>query len=277
MPDSLPLLIAETAKLIDATCPVIERLSGGEAYPADSLASLFYRAAASKTFAAMRAVLDLVRGGHAFAAQTLLRPMVEELILVRYLNTLALTDVEAYVYNQAVVEIVDGIEMQHRFWLRHSDVQAPFSDVSSFGEVKRARSGALARLRALGERLGWGKGHSSLSVKQMAKATDSLELYNFFYHATSRSVHASMHHLLRMVGFRPGQRDAYISTQNFADYYAAFSLIYGAWLFGLLLDDLAERFPDMWSADERMKIGMWLGSVAQRDWPLIVTAEETLM
>ena len=274
--NDLPLLIAEIDKLLTAIKPVVERLSGSQAYAADSLASLFYRAAASKAFAAQQAILDLVRGGHAFAAQTLLRPMVEELILVRYLNTLSLTDVEAYVYNQAVIEMVDGIEAQHRFRLRHSSAPAS-PGTAPLGEIKRARSGAQARLRDLGKRLGWKQGYVSPSIKQMAKDTDSLDLYNFFYHATSRSVHASMHHLLRMVGFRPDKPGVTISTQNFADYYAAFSLIYGAWLLSLLLNDLAERFPEMWSADERLKIGMWLSSIAQWDWPLIVTAEETLI
>lgn len=61
-------------------------------------------------------------------------------------------------------------------------------------------------------------------------------IYEKIYHGTSRGVHFSMHHLLRMVWGKPGQ-DGSFSTNldNFERYYEAYAMTNAAWLYCALL------------------------------------------
>ena len=56
-------------------------------------------------------------------------------------------------------------------------------------------------------------------------------LYDFLYHATSRTVHFSPNVLLRMGWFNKNDGPILFSIRNFTEYYSFFSKYYGTYLF----------------------------------------------
>ena len=67
------------------------------------------------------------------------------------------------------------------------------------------------------------------SMRVVAKATKSLRLYQFLYHATSRFVHFSGAELARRAWGEPG--NVQIHSGHFHDYWGAFSLYWGLRIF----------------------------------------------
>jgi hypothetical protein len=106
------------------------------------------------------------------------------------------------------------------------------------------------------------------SVREMAKHSDLLELYEYVYHATSSLVHFNPRILLRMGwGVLP---DIQFSTQNFEDYYSDFSCFYSLYLlskFGKWLVEI--DFLNASAAIEFQKIDDLLD--AESRWPELVT------
>src|SRR5436190_14622705 len=98
-------------------------------------------------------------------------------------------------------------------------------------DKKQVDSDVKKRLMSLGDVLGWNKGDSGRrrvakpSLYFIAERTGNKNLYDFLYHATSRSVHFSITEILRGVWGRPG--DMSISSSHFANYWSAFSLSWG--------------------------------------------------
>ena len=107
----------------------------------------------------------------------------------------------------------------------------------------------------------------------MAEKTGSLEIYNFFYHAASSSVHASLHNLLRMVWGNPETGQFSITNMNYERYYRKVVIAYGATLFSEIMEAVNDSFLDMW---EGVDYEAYQGKVAfiVNFTPPIVTKEE---
>jgi hypothetical protein len=109
----------------------------------------------------------------------------------------------------------------------------------------------------------------------VAKRTNSLRMYKFLYHATSRSVHFSVGELLRRVWGSPGRVVA--TSAQLADYWAAFGLSWGVRLYldtlieviGILPSGLESRVA--LSEDRMYEAARWIGEFGQVP---IVVAEE---
>ena len=84
------------------------------------------------------------------------------------------------------------------------------------------------------------------TVYYMAKQTGSLEIYNFFYHAASSSVHANLHNLLRMVWGNPENGQFSITNMNYERYYRKVVIAYGATLFSEIMEVAKDSFPGIW-------------------------------
>lgn len=77
---------------------------------------------------------------------------------------------------------------------------------------------------------GYNKDRIFPSVESMTINGGLKPLYNFLYHATSRTVHFSPNVLLRTGWFKEGEPIEF-STKNFRNYYSIFNLYYGTYLF----------------------------------------------
>ena|SRR3989442_701187 len=170
--------------------------------PGYSLRELVLRCIVRKAYESMLAILDLARLRHSLPAMSLLRSMCEELIFAKFIKTLPSEDAETYLNQKSILEILQGQEAQAAFFSSNRSVPSTknHTDNEHLEEqrelMKRRMEVPKQKLRELGNRLGWGR-RESPKVKYMAEKTGNLEIYDFFYHAASGSVHASV--MLRLI------------------------------------------------------------------------------
>lgn len=249
---------------------------------------LVLRCIARETQENLAAIIDLVEGGHAYAATALLRPMCEELIFARFIRSLPEHDAEEFINTKIVLEIDEGISRQRVFFSnqerrfsgrifparRPSDLHISETTASEIvSEIKRLKSA----LKDIGRRLGWGS-RTSPSAAHMARSTNSTDEYEFLYHASSSSVHASLHHLGRMIWGDANSDEFSITNRNFEQYYRRFALTYGVWLCGDMIELLLKAFPNEWPKEHEDSYGIWLALVmvptVEHRAPPIVTRHE---
>jgi hypothetical protein len=137
------------------------------------------------------------------------------------------------------------------------------------------------KLKELGKTLGWvqrAKDRPLPSVRYMAKITDSLDVYDFFYHAASSAVHANLHNLFRMVW---GNRETGLHTitnRNFDTYYRKFALVFGSRIAVQVMLEVIEQFPNEWPKEEDDAYNIWLAFLIEPAvrycFPPIVTDQE---
>lgn len=167
-------------------------------------ASLVIRAIARKTEEDLASVIYCVEGNHCYAATGLLRPICEELIFAKFLRSIARTDADEFVRMRSLLDVHEGIKAQEDFFAdqqrvyRWADNSVPGSVVKPPADLEQRIAELKAKMKDLGKRIGWGNTPKP-SVRYMADSSDATAVYNYFYHAASSSVHASLHHLLRMV------------------------------------------------------------------------------
>jgi Family of unknown function (DUF5677) len=219
--------------------------------PGYSLRELVLRCIVRKAYESMLAILDLVRLRHSLPAMSLLRSMCEELIFAKFIKSLPDEDAETYLNQKSMLEIRQGLKAQAVFFSSGQSVHSSRNptDYKRLEEQKELLNKLIEvpkqRLKELGNKLGWGKKESP-SIRNMAEKTESLEIYNFFYHAASSSVHASLHNLLRMVWGNPETGQFSITNMNYERYYRKVVIAYGATLFAEIMEAVKDSFLDMW-------------------------------
>jgi len=180
--------------------------------------------------------VELVESNRGYAAIPLLRPACEELLWLRYFNSLSSIDA------RILADCLIGSGLLRDLEAQASEVGD--DEMAAMG-LDRALKGFRSKepdvrqkLTELGSRLDWptqvvskGKVPSAWFI---AKATDSEKLYRFLYHATSRYVHFSAVELARRGWGQPGRLE--ISNEPYEPVWALFSLSWGTRLFGWTLE-----------------------------------------
>jgi hypothetical protein len=159
-----------------------------------------------------------------------------------------------------------------------------FDDIPAFEprpEVREELDSRISaqknKLKELGKKVGWGNSPKP-SAAYMAEKTDNVPVYDFFYHASSSAVHASLHHLLRMV-WRDSRSSTYsISSHGFEQYYSRFALVYGSWLASEVMTTVSSQFPNEWLEEEEdsfsILLALFVKPAIYHRAPKIVTKEE---
>lgn len=246
--------------------------------------SLILRCITKKTQESLVAILELAKNDRAYYAMPLLRPMCEELLFARFLKSLPREEADEYLWDKVHLDVLEGLRAQRNFF---DNVQHPHLSDESLGakfpphpkelqDLSFEIDELTKKMKDFGKEHGWGK-RTSPTVKYMAEVTDSLDEYEFFYHATSDAVHANLHHLARMVWGNIDEGMS-ITNANFDTYYRRFVLTYGTWLTTLLVDETREEFVDHWPEEIDSDYRLWRDflievSSATR-FPPIVTEEE---
>jgi hypothetical protein len=240
----------EVKDMLDLAEPSVFRISDKielTPMPGYSIRELVLRCIVRKAYESMLAILDLVRLRHSLPAMSLLRSMCEELIFAKFIKSLPYNDVETFLREKSVLELFQGQNAQIEYFLskQSTSTSGKLTDNKLLEKQKKLIEVSRQRLKELGKKLGWGK-NASPTVKYMAEKTGSLEIYNFFYHAASSSVHASLHNLLRMVWGNPETGQFSITNMNYERYYRKVVIAYGAALFSEIMEAVKDSFPDMW-------------------------------
>ena len=226
-------LVESARALLACVSPWINEVSVVDWDRTAGFLPILRRSVLGRQFDALEVSVELVESEHGYAALPLLRPACEELLWLRYLEKLTADDAKLL----AECLIRSGL-------LRDLDAQA--GEVGEEGMIAIGLGPALKvfrskapvvqqKLRELGKRLGWydrvvSEGKVP-STRFIAKETDSMNLYRFLYHATSRYVHFSPVELARRGWGRPGRLQ--LSSKTYEPVWAMFSLSWSTRLLGL--------------------------------------------
>ena len=218
------------------TTPITDHISHLEWKESDGMVPVIFRAVLKRQCESLGSIVEMSGTEKGYSAVSLLRPACEELIWIRYLKHIGLKDANELLRLMAVTEVGKTLEAQLEFVGPETMKSLGFTP-AFLSEQSASVLEAEKRLKVLDKRLNWGvkKKGQIPSVFFLAKATNNLELYKFLYHSTSKSVHFSVHELMRRVWGRPGALS--ISSDTYAKYWSAFSLRWGLHLY---LDTLVE-------------------------------------
>jgi Family of unknown function (DUF5677) len=259
---------------------------------------LIYRCIAKRAEENFSTVTSTVETTHAFMGPLVLRPLCEDLIYGCWLARLPTSVADSFVELSAMDDMLKSLRAQTNFMPRAyakytfwspSDVErflGPEAERSEefIGEqnaiIDIERNRVRSDLKAMGARLGWARGKVP-SIYSMAKECNLEEIYELFYHGTSKAVHSDLHHMTQMVG-RSSTGALNISSQRTKGHYSLFSLTYGMWLTEELFTRvIGPAFEYECSLIDDQARGVWLALVLtglsrNRALPPLVTAAEEM-
>ena len=186
----------------------------------------------------------LVESNRGYAAVSLLRPACEELLWLRYFNTLSSDDAKILTECMIGAGLLRDLEAQSGE-VGSVEMKAMGLD-RALTAIRSKEPAVREKLKELGGRLAWPsrvvRSGEVPSVWFVAQASKSENLYRFLYHATSRYVHFSAVELARRGWGRPGRLE--ISADNYEPIWAMFSLSWGTRLFGWTLQAALDALRD---------------------------------
>jgi hypothetical protein len=158
-----------------------------------------------------------------------LRGICEDLISLKFLLKLQPDKREDIVREYMLYLMTSSIQSQNQFFKN----ERPFQPTVHVADIDKVVSTHVTRLNTLWQSLGHRKDKTFPSVEQMAIDSKLKFLYDFVYHATSRTVHFSPNVLLRTGWYKTPDENAVIefSVNNFSDYYTLFNSHYSTTLF----------------------------------------------
>ncbi|GGO59464.1 hypothetical protein SAMN05444398_109128 [Roseovarius pacificus] len=194
---------------------------------------------------ACEAIQALIESGHGAMCCTLLRPAYEELLWLLYLERNKEFAAKLTVC-LGKKEISDAHKIQKKY-LGSSTLQKLGFSNKKVQSLDRMRKPTYRDLDAIGEQLGWklNEGQKIPSVSYIAKQVGKDKEYQYFYQATSRSVHFSVHELQRRVWGKPNS--VKIGSNTFQHFWSDFG---SYWSTKILLETmmasgaLTELFDD---------------------------------
>ena len=164
----------------------------------------------------------------------LLRPMMEELILLRFLEKLDEDEFDEFIYLEMETEKFRRCIAQSKFFKsmanRYVADRVTFDsndELISKTEIAikdlRSKKKKLFRKKKGLEKFNW-------NVKEMAAVAGLTDEYHFIYQATSSAVHANVFEMSRMIVRDKNSGRIAISTAINEDYNKSFSIIWGSWI-----------------------------------------------
>lgn len=197
--------------------------------------------------------------------------MCEDIIIFKGFQSVPPADKSRLVAHIQMKDAYESMKKQRVFFGKYREEQP----VLCPSNVDQLLANETASAVALLNQYGFQHIKGRLNVRQVAEKAGLLELYDFFYSATSKWVHFSPHVLLRM-GWGPERTPDttfIFSTHHFTEYYAAFNCIYGTYLFVLFCD----TFQSLLSLDPRLSGGVEALREKLEEtirWPEVITFEE---
>src|ERR1700678_2338715 len=261
--------LAVVAPAIDATCVNVEIPLPGR--------RTILRCIIKRVQENLGMILATTESDHPHMSTIMLRPLCEDLIYGAWLGTLPENAADKLVLLSTSADITKSILAQTRFLPKAYASLGPLSD-GTFGltlsSIMLARgfgfdsSNAQARydllmdeLKQLGLELGWPGGRIP-SIYKMANQAGLGDIYDFFYHGSSKAVHANLHNMSRMVWGDPERHIFTIDSYHFEDYYISFALVHGIWLASETIDRIAKpEFPDEFQLMDEQSYSVWLALV----------------
>lgn len=163
----------------------------------------------------------------AFHLMSFLRGMCEDLITLTYIHRYTASEREHLIKIYMAYLKGGSVVAQETFFQK----VRPFQPLISLGDANAHTQNALNDLKTFWSSKGFNKDKSFPSVENMAIDAKLKDLYDFLYHATSRTVHFSPNVLLRTGWYSNEEAIIRFSVHNFVNYHALFNMFYGSYLF----------------------------------------------
>ncbi|MEV0192231.1 DUF5677 domain-containing protein [Kitasatospora purpeofusca] len=264
-----------TERIISLAAPYVDEVCLNVPLTAGFDVEIVSRTVVRRAHDALIAVTATLDSRARASARVHLRAMVEDLIFVKWLIGIDEAVATEYVRHRARVEALQAVKAQQDFLptaYQQLNAEVPrlaFRDASDVLEQARAE------LADLCQQQGWGK--RGLSVKKMAEVGNLLPEYEFFYHLSSKAVHANLHEMARMTWGNGSTVD--ISSSPFEGIHADLAVVYGTWVFSNILEVLADRLDPVKTLVSCQVYGVWLalvlvGPARQGRLPLLIHPEE---
>lgn len=158
-----------------------------------------------------------------------LRGICEDLVTLKYFKEIIEPqDAQRILWAWSMKQMTEGTEKQSLFF----KINRPQQPVIPYSEwFQKTLKSSKAELRVYRSKYGWAR--NLPKVIEMADACSMRALYDYVYHATSKSVHFSPHLFMRMGWgeMESAEPSFQFSTKNFAQYYLEFNQFYGTFLF----------------------------------------------
>jgi len=228
------------------------------------------KAALAKTYDFNSYITGIRSSSHSFYHTAILRGICEDLIVLKALREIPTKDRSDLVMYLQLEECFEAMKTQEKFFeANHPQIVLgeKYANKYSNDELKKAL--------AIYDKYGFERRKYGPTIRSLAQRANLLEVYDFFYSATSKWVHFSPHILMRM-GWAPSKDPAEtftFTTKHFSNYYAGFNAVYGTYLFGLFCESLGDELelnPKVKKYVE--ELGLWIGSLMR--WPELITFEE---
>ncbi len=225
----------------------------------------------------------------------ILRPLSEDLIYGTWLRTLPEDAANRLVTLSMLADVTKSIIAQTKFLPKAYARLGPLPDgtmgqtltnimeAGGFGldssQSETRLNHVKEELKELGLELGWPRGKMP-SVYDMANQTDLSEIYEFFYHGSSKAVHSNLHNMSRMVWGNPKTHIFTIDSHHFENYFVGYALTYGIWLASETMERIAKHeFPGEFQLIDEEAYSVWLalvlaGLARNGKLPPLVTREE---
>lgn len=162
-----------------------------------------------------------------FLYMSFLRGICEDLISLKFLLTLKPEDRNKLlsIYNNYL--LTTSIRAQRNYFLSEKLILPSIGPA----DIEKSVADAEKGMKEFWESLGHNKEKIFPGVEHMAIDAQLKSLYDFLYHATSRTVHFSPNVLLRTGWYNKNGGPVVFSTKNFHNYYSYFTVFYGTVLF----------------------------------------------
>ena len=200
-----------------------------------------------------------------------LRAICEDLIYVVAISKWPLEDANKYIDKLLLYECNKNIKSQHEFFKKEKPNSLYLKPSDFLPSIKVN----IDDLVNFWKKNGYSNCEGSFpSVFRIAKQNGLEHMYNFLYHATSKSVHHSAHYLYRMgFGNEKTQKDEFhFQVGNFKKYFFAFCQFYGIYLLCLYYKHLGVKIGIKECLSK--EISLLLQMQEDMRWPEIVTFEE---
>lgn len=230
-------LVAGTRALLAAVSTWQDDLSVLEWDGTQGFLPVIRRSMLVRQLDSLAVAVELVESKRGYAAVSLLRPACEELLWLKYFNTLSLAD--GRTLTECLIDSGVLRDLEAQAGQVGDDEMTAMGLDQAFATFRSNEPDLRQKLRELGKRLDWPPRKSSKgdvpSTWFIAKATGSEKLYRFLFYATSRYVHFNAVELARRGWGRPGRLE--ISSKTYEPVWASFTLSWGVRLFGLTLNE----------------------------------------
>ncbi len=261
-------LYMECVALHTIATPYVDQISRDLIFPR-SQQDLMWRSALRKDHELFGTILHLIDTERSGVVLPLLRPICEDVVYLIYFSKLPPEKANELLGLYSQREVLEGLNAQigtdeKSLW-RNEGFDGP--------KIKKQLKDVEEKLAGEARLLAWDR-KLWPTAKFVAKHVNLESVYERIYFGSSKGVHFSPHHLMRMIWGQPPLGPFSADLKHFEKYYEAYALTNACWLYCFLLAHCGNAYGEDTSEEINKSLEKMLGILGDIGMVPIVTAEE---